>query len=286
MYEFQPEETFEPSSGTKEWALYTHKTEHSFAGVSLPGLFQTTYYEWQIIGFIGIFLLEGVATYWCFKEGVIITAILASIFVDVVLAVTAHVFQKDICRIKNELVYEEDLQAGVRKRRLKRKVLWQTFFYILILISAMFKVYWFFSVYRIPDATTLFVTVCYVVGGVLHIICTGYAVFTFIFNRKINGEHTRFVESNGKSFSFDPTKPLRHPIGSPKLIEVPDGRQRITKEGDGNYYFYTQGVLTDSKLRELIARQDTPDQRATVAREGVKHQITILKQSPEGRPKK
>ena len=103
MFDFQYQENFEPSSNTKEWCLYTHKTEHSFSGVTLPGLFQTTYYEWQMLGFVAIFVLEGMATYWCYIEGVLITAILASIFVDILFAIVAHVFSKDIRKLKNEL---------------------------------------------------------------------------------------------------------------------------------------------------------------------------------------
>ena len=139
-----------------------------------------------MLGFVCVFLLEGVATYWSSREGVVITAILASIFLDLVLAVTAHVYQKSICRMKNEMVYEDDINVGAIKNKLKRIMLKQHFFYLLIFISALFKIYWFLSVYRIIDATTLFIMTCYILGAILHIICTGYAVFTFIFNRKIN----------------------------------------------------------------------------------------------------
>ena len=61
MYDFQFSENFEPTKNTKKWALYTHKSTSTFAHLQLPGLFQTTYYEWQIFGVIGIFLVEGLA---------------------------------------------------------------------------------------------------------------------------------------------------------------------------------------------------------------------------------
>ncbi len=282
MLEFQYDENFEPSSNTKQWWLYTHKTERSFAGVTLPGLFQTTYYEWQMLGFILIFIIEGAATYWCYQEGVIITAILASIFVDLVLAIVAHVFQKDICRMKNDLVYESDVAIGAIKRKLASTLLKQRFFYLLIFISALFKIFWFFSVYGIVDATTLFIMTCYLIGAILHITCTGYAIFTFIFNRKLAREHNRYLDSKHKEFAFDPSRPLRSKLSAEQLIETEVGRHAIVKGEDGRFYLETFGVLTDAQLWAMIGKQIEPEQKRSLAVDGVKHQILILQQDPTG----
>jgi hypothetical protein len=281
MFDFQPNETFEPSSSTKHWCLYTHKTEHSFAGVPLPGLFQTTHYEWQVAGFLAIFLLEGTATYWAYRMGVIITAILASIFIDLVLAVVAHAFQSPICRLRNELVYEEDEVASALRMQLKKFIRRQRAFYSLIALSAMFKFLWFFSVYSAFDATALFVFTCYTLGAVLHMNSTGYAIFTLIFARKIRGEHIEYIETNARSFCYKPD-PLKHALGENSLVSVVVGKHEIKEEPGDGYWLSTSGVLTDAELREMIAKQHTADQRRTVAIEGTRSQIVILKQGPEG----
>ena len=282
MFDFNYEENFEPSSNTKQWCLYTHKTPRAFAGVNLPGLFQTTNYVWQILGFIAIFLLEGLATFWCFLEGVVITAILASIFVDLVLAIVAHLYQKDICRMQNELIYEEQENAGRIERQLKSFKLRQNFFYLLIMISAIFKIFWFFDVYRIVDATMLFIMTCYIIGAILHITCTGYALFTFIFNWKINREHNAYLDSNHTVYAFDKNSPLRTRLNSQDVHEAQVGRHQIIKDPDGHIYLETLGVLTDAELWTLIGKQVEQEHKRALAVDGVRHQILILEQDPMG----
>ena len=280
MYDFQFSENFEPSQNTKKWCLYTHKGTSTFAHLQLPGFFQTTYYEWQILGFIGIFLIEGLATYWCFLEGVIITAILASIFIDLVLAVVAHMFQKSICKMKNELFHEGETVSGAIKRRLSATKLRQRFFYLLIFVSALFKIFWFLNVYGIVDATTLFIMTCYLIGAILHITCTGYALFTFVFNRKIKNEHDKYDDSERKVFAFNDKDPLRTQLSSNTLHEAEAGRHRITNADDGNMYLETFGVLSDSELWTMIGRQIEPERKRTLAIDGVRHQMLILEQDP------
>lgn len=282
MFEFRFSEDFAPSSNTKEWSLYTHKTEQQVEGVVHPGLFQTTYYEWQMIGLAAIVLLEVAATYWCKIEGVVITAILASIFLDVVLAVVAHVFQKDICRLKNRMVYESDREIGIIKKRLQSARLKQRFFYFLIVVSAVFKIFWFVTVYNVIDATTLFITTCYLVGALLHARCTGYAIFTFIFNRKMSSEHAKYVDSRGERSAFDPAKPIPAIIAGPEdlaPVSVEVGRHRLfTKEGQT--LLHTLGVLTDAELTEMVGRQPQPEQKRVLLISGIKHQMEILTQGP------
>jgi hypothetical protein len=43
-FEFDPTERFVPSNDTKKWGLYTHKSRNIYAGVVLPGFYQTTYF--------------------------------------------------------------------------------------------------------------------------------------------------------------------------------------------------------------------------------------------------
>lgn len=280
MFDFKYEEHFEPSKGTKEWCLYTHKTKQSFAGVTLPGLFDITHYEWQLIGFFVIFLLEGLATYWSYYEGVAITAILVSIFIDIVLAVLAHLPHKTICRLSNEKVFEVgEISKSIQRKISKNKFI-SNLFYAAILISAGFKCAWFYLVYMTFDSTALFIFVCYIVGAILHISCTGYAIFTTIFKWKINKEYSRYIHSGGDEFTFDPNKPL------PLLIEtdvqlslIAVGHHELVKK-DGKFHLLTRGVLTDEQLNDLIGRQLKPEQKRTMAIEGTRQQCAILQQAP------
>jgi len=56
----------------------------------------------------------------------------------------------------------------------------------------------------------------------------------------------------------------------------------VEKGEDGKFWLFTYGVLTDPQLRELIARQPQPEQKRMLAIDGVRHQIVILDQGPEG----
>ena len=275
MIDIDNNENFEPSSETKVWWLYTHKTPHKIAGVLLPGVFQTTNYVEQILGFIAIFLLEGLATFWCFSEGVIITAILASIVVDLVLALVAHLYQKDICRLQNELIYEEQNKQGAIALKLKSLKLRQNFFYLLIMISAIFKIFWFYDVYRIIDATTLFIMTCYIVGAILHITCTGYVLFTFRFSLKMKSEYKKFLKSNQTEYVRTKASQKLNYKG---IKEVVAGPHRVTKRKDGQIYLETLGVLTDKELRGLILNQPDAESQGAMAKAGVRHQISMLGQ--------
>ena len=63
QFQFDPNHNFEPSKQAKEAWLYTKKSSANFAGVQLPGLFDSVGYSVQMAAFIGILILEGVPTY-------------------------------------------------------------------------------------------------------------------------------------------------------------------------------------------------------------------------------
>lgn len=282
MFRFPYNETFEPSEQTKKWWLYTHKTEESFAGIRLPGLFQTTNYEWQVSGFFAIFILEGLATYWAWNEGVAITAILVSIFIDIFLAVLSHIPQKKICRLENENVFEVGEKNKSNQRKINAKKLIRNLFYVAIVFSAAFKFTWFYLVYMTFDSTALFILVCYLLGAILHITCTGYAIFTFIFNWKLRSEYNKYTDSDGQEFSENP---MQLPIKtSADLQSVEIGRHRLVRE-DGGFRLFTGGVLSDDQLKEMVGRQHSnPEAVRILAIEGVRQQVNILKQTSKQKP--
>jgi hypothetical protein len=158
QFHFDPTHNFEPSKQAKEAWLYTKKSTANFAGVQLPGLFQSVGYSVQMAAFIGILILEGIPTYLGYENGVNITGILAAIFIDIMLAVLSHWWHDKVCLFENALVVENN---PVKKEFLKRQVskykLRGYLFYFIILMSAAFKFYIFFEVYTTMDTTSIFV---------------------------------------------------------------------------------------------------------------------------------
>jgi len=279
-FEFDPSQTFMPSEATRKWGLYTHKSPHVYAGIVLPGFFQTTYFTFHLIGFIAIFILEGLAILWSFEEGSSIAIILGLAFFDIFLAVMSHRKHNEIVLCKNRILFEKDqVNKTNHQRNLIKYNRYKNFFYFLIMGSAFAKFYFFFSIYFFFNAVSLLIMFLYLLGGLLHISCTGYAVFTIIFYWMISRERNKYLDSQGATLSYGINKePFVHPIESAqKLILTPvevDAHKIIEK--DGNYYFETNGILNDSQLARMISRQKDENAKREVAINGIAHQYSIL----------
>jgi len=277
QFQFDPNHNFEPSKQAKEAWLYTKKSSANFAGVQLPGLFDSVGYSVQMAAFIGILILEGVPTYLGYDNGVNITGILAAIFVDIALAVISHIWHSKVCVLENQLVIEEN---PIKKEFLKRKAnsfkLKGYFFYFIIILSAAFKFYIFFEVYEVMDTTSIFVLACYLLAGILHIAYTGYFFYTSRYNAIMQKENDEFIISNGVKHGISGV--LEQPIEAENvaLKETVAGRHKLVKKEDGKFYFVTYGVLLDKELAALIGVQTSALTQSIVAREGLKHQLLIL----------
>ena len=93
----------------------------------------------------------------------------------------------------------------------------------------------------------------------------------------IKGQHSEYINSGGKKYSFDPENPLPHEIvSSISLVECSVGKHKIVKNKDNKFYFETCGLLTDKELNEFIGRQINNEQQRVVAVEGVRHQYNFL----------
>lgn len=278
MFTFRENENFEPSVKAKRRWRYTKKDSVEIAGLPMPGLFQTANYEFQLACFVLVFIVEGAATWQAQIEGVVITAILASIAVDVVLAVISHLFQPAICQLKNEAVWANEAERGRIRRRLAFNVFWQRFFYVLILASAAFKFLWFYNVYPVLDAKAVFVGVMYLIGGLLHIFFTGYAVFTFFHEWLLRSEHNQYLDSNQKEYRFREDETVTE---FDTVCEPASSRYAVVEPSNGKgTRLRTRGLLLDEDLRWLISRQKTPEQERALVINGVKHQMTIMNQEP------
>ncbi|MFN3849392.1 MAG: hypothetical protein ACK4NY_08195 [Spirosomataceae bacterium] len=279
QFHFDPNQNFEPSKQTKDFWLYTQKSQANFAGVQLPGLFESVGYSTQIVAFVAILILEGVPTYYGIEEGVLWQGIVAAIFIDIALAICSHLWHNKICLHRNQLVIANSSVEKEKINRLIKSYKFKTYtFYLLILVSAGFKFYLFIDAYRVWNTVSVATLVCYLLGAILHIVYTGYFFYTSRFNYKIQNEYKEYVFSNGMKYGI--TGILEQPINTDGVnIELKSykvGSHSITQKEDGKYYFKTYGVLLDVELAALAGVQQTSIAQSIVAREGLKHQLLIL----------
>lgn len=277
-FEFEISENFEPSHSIKKAGLFTKKSSHLYAGVTLPGFFQTTGYSWQLIGFLSIFLLEGIATYWSYNEGGSIQVVIGLILFDIVLALASHWKHSDIVLAKNQIIFQSGALQQQTKRKLLNALIWRNTFYFLIIFSGVTKFLFFFLIYMIFDARALLIGFFYLIGSILHILCTGYALFTLRFKIGIANDHSNYISSDAKQYVFNTLK-LPINAGNEKLTPVVVGLHEIMAE-NGIYYFQTKGILNDRELGNMIARQENDNSRRIIAVEGVKHQYEIYGMNP------
>ena len=281
QFEFEPGRNFEPSIPTKKAWLYTKKKPSTLAGIQLPGLFETVDYSTQIAAFLGILILEGIPTFYGVGEGVLWQGILAAIFIDIFLAIVSHSWHHKLCENENKLVIETDantknnLEKEIASLKIKSRI-----FYLLIVISGIFKFYLFYDAYMTFNTITIAVFVCYMLGSILHISYTGYFFYTSIFNFKIQKEFKEHRLSNGQKHHFIGAnlQPMEADIANPNpnLIETTAGLHSITKNGNGQFELKTSGVLLDKELAALVAFQQGSTAQGIVARTALRRQLTIL----------
>lgn len=260
---------FEPSRGTKNFWLYTKKKAEAHGG--LPGMFSTDSYSTQMLLFIAIFILEGVATVYGYEEGMLWEAVVGCIVIDIFFAIGAHAWQKEICELKNTLLVETQI---VEKTRLQERIetceRYSTLLNILIGVSGLVKCLFFYDTYMNIDGVFMGVVACYLIAALLHVYYTGYFLYTSRFNYLIWKEYNKHIASGGTVYA---AKHLNILIANNDidLYATNAGSQRIVKKAQ--YFFKTQGVLDDTELKRLIAGQLTPAAQAIVAREGSKLQL-------------
>jgi hypothetical protein len=284
MESFKLNENFEPSRQLKKWWRYTHKTTNPVSGtLVIPGLFQTTWYVPHFVIVIVIFGLE----FWAFNkgldEGMDSDWVLAAIIIDVFFAIGSHLPQSTICEIKNRVFVEKDQHRLLKYGKMLRNArIWQWFFWLLIVCSAIVKIY-FVNETGADFSVLLPVCIAYSFAAILHIAATGYFLFGTIHKLWSILQHNRFSDNTGR-FSHNDT-PEEYLIGSVELIEAEQNKHKVKKKEDGNYYFFTKGLMTDSELSALIVRQKTENQKRIVAEKGVECQLQMLINEPNNNEK-
>lgn len=270
---------FDPSPPTKRKWLYTKKKPLPF-GITLPGLCQTSDYSTQMLAFFGILVLEAVPTIYGIGQGLLWEAVMATIFVDIFLAIGSHWWHDDITLEKNLLVIEEDAPARKElETSISRRKIYSNLFIFLIIISGITKAFLFYSAYIFFDAIVVGVIVCYLLGAILHINYTGYFIYTSRFYWFIHREFSVYTKTNKNQqlgeYSTNQVKeyPIKTYNAKIDFVTGKQGLHEIYKNEEERYFFKTLGIMTDKELAGFVRSQQSPVTRDVIAREGLAIQL-------------
>lgn len=273
---------FEFDSSLKKLWLSTRKRpqrdEH-------PGIFYTYRFEYDIMGFAFVILLELVGLYFFrlyVTENLIF--IVSLFFADILFAFGGHWNQGKIILLKNEIFLMNrnidtnpvasgrlQLRRSTKKRLLKRLMSYKWIFYSLIFIFGISKGFFFIILYIPPAGATQFnaisflIFLSYFIVCLLHVNCTGYFIYTTWFNYNVNRQLKKHVNynqflANDISFKFEeyfggPNAPFGDNWTSDTKFNDATIRDHNLKDNNLN----VKGILTDLDIAFMNMRQNHND---------------------------
>ncbi len=185
---------FEPGQTTKTLIYFVNKKKSQIGTTPQPGLIQDTHFTVMTIFFMIAIVLEFVGLKFIieamglgFWHGLMSVSFL--IILDIVFAFLFHLKTKTICRCENELVVLPLIAAGnveARRAHLNSKIfVAKRIFGVLLAIFiwgiAVTKMVAFYALSAVGaggvDTQAMFIIVTYVIVALIHIYCTGYALF-------------------------------------------------------------------------------------------------------------
>lgn len=268
---------FQPSRDTKLWCRFTRKIPSTFAGVTLPGLFQTRHFTRDTALFVLALVFE-VWGLWNFLVAgqIRIIYIVFLFLLDLALAILRHLPVGTICELRNRIVYETatTMKAHYAKkiaiRRLASRLISG-----LIFVLAGFKIFSFYAIQGELDGLTLGVMVSYFFVAVLHVSVTGYFLSELIWESSYWLDERSFVRKTAakEGSALAVTDHVVGDFGSDVELVPLEVSQHVLERNGDRWRFKTWGVLTDQELHAFIYRQPTEDARRTVAVEGLRHQV-------------
>ena len=184
---------FEPGQTTKTLIYYVNKKKSQIGSTPQPGLIQDTHFTIMVIFFLIAIVLEVVGLMFIidaialgFWHGFMGVSFL--ILLDILFAFLFHLKTKTICRCENELVVLPLIAAGnvdARRSNLISKISSANRIGILLAILiwgiAVTKMVSFYALSAVGsggvDTEAMFIIVTYIIVALIHIYCTGYALF-------------------------------------------------------------------------------------------------------------
>lgn len=276
-------EDFEMSVVAKRWWKYTRKYSNTYGGVTLPGLFQTRQYTFDLFLFLLIIACEVIGVINLIKVGNFNVVFVWSLFaLDLLFAFCAHLPKGRILEMKNRFILTEDdaLKANIKRQIFIRRFISITCKVVIVTIAS-FKVISFITLYGVFDGISFLICITYAIAAFLHIYATGYFLFELALRIKIFFEHNAFLSHgkvNSNPYWIKRTRPHNF-ISNTLLVEFQVNRHKLFKRNN-DYILETWGILTDEELQSIIAQQENHEQRRIIAIEGLIHQLEILTSDP------
>lgn len=193
----QPLEGFEPGATTRKLLTYVCKKKKNIAGSEWPGLFEDTHFAALAIFTVIAVFLEGIGLMFIIDQiglgpeaGFAAVAVL--VLLDVALAFAAHwVKEGPVCVCENKLhalsllAGGDNAAMGVQKAALKSRISRAKIlgFVLVLLIWALagVKGFIYFSLVVAQggglDSQVVFIFATYIIVALIHVKCTGYALF-------------------------------------------------------------------------------------------------------------
>jgi hypothetical protein len=298
MSEYNNREGWEASSKTRKYWRFIPMTNSKYEGFEIPPLFKQVnpVIRWLYLGFVAIFILELYATLFvAVGEGVPVEVIMLLLFVDVFFAVLPHMADGKIVELKNFIFIgeycsnyltldDDDIKTYKanfisNQSRLKSLQAIRLILFAPIIISAIVKLILFFGQYPFYDTYQAYIIfVSYLLGCILHIVCTGKVIMYLRFRLSLNRDRKLFGHSNGKINKIEnrPDKLVKAKSGLE--FKIPDmglSEQKIILD-DNKYYIHYNGMLFDEEINELVGQQDDLKQQFAVALTGKIIQTQLL----------
>ncbi len=277
-------ENFEPSVKTKNFWLYTRKSERNFGGITLPGLFQTRGMLMDTLATFLVILLEFFGLYVLVIYGDIKYFNAIFLFLaDLLFVILKHFISTGyIIKYKNQIVLNSD---GNEEARLISKINFRKFlsklFSFLIISIALFKVLAFYATIGQLTGVTFLIILTYAIVAILHLSTTGYflgnlwySFFLFFDRRKFLKKNVFVIESH-RDHVFTPLVKLKgNPISDFSNNKYPQEAILIQRETD--YVLKSWGILDDDERDRLIMKQESIDAKRILASEILNHQMSNI----------
>jgi hypothetical protein len=272
---------FEPSKEMLSLWLYTRKKSTFHGGLQLPGLFSIYNFTMDFGFVIGMLVAEGagvflLADYLGFEWYILAV----SIIIDIALGAIAHAKEKYTCEYKNKIVTaESNAKVALMETKITSNAIFQNIFFTLIALLALGKCFLFYVGYGAIDTFLLLPVAFYVFSAYVNITRTGYVLYTFIAQWKMNAEFSTFLKTNEGKNSVKDTIPhyfytkedlVLRQVGQHSLEKNPNPTEK------SNYILKMCGVLTDTELQLFTNIQPAASQKAVLAKEILTLQLSLI----------
>jgi hypothetical protein len=285
---------FEPNKNAKRLWRYTRKSKSDYAGVSLPGLFETHNF-WSDAVCVTLILIGeiyGLYNLWAAARGQFRPAFVVGLFlIDVLAAVLLHLLRGPQCEAENRAVAAAGTEGGhfdqlEFKKKAKWLKIWRLPFFVLIVAVALFKIGAFYSFVGEFTPIVLSVIVSYAIVAALQIRSTGAFGAEVITSWMIGSQQRSFESTHGADFVEENYHAWFPASTTSNLKAVQAGRYSVRLDAkSGQFSLEGTGILMDSDLYKLAHDQDMPEGTRTVAIIGLGLQLVILDSQPRmGQP--